>query len=207
MTDLDHKVATTDFEQFYLAWEPKVRVALFQAGFFGPDADELLQDIFLALLQGQYLEKYDPTIGSFSNYIWTQVRVRIWDRRRVFGKRGEKEMVVDPKDWIAGTSQDTGKYEEVLRIEYKQAIRAVYQELKTLPKTDTRNLAKLFAKIVEQVEVNGYVNRAELAKDLGISHQGVSIQIRSIVHSKAGKMLYEILSKMDLEESDESISG
>lgn len=179
----NHKTPTDSFEEFYLSWHPKVQIAVHQGGFYGPDADDLVEQIFADLLKGEYLQKFDVKKGSFTTYIWTQVKVRILDKKRFFGKRSGKE--VPELDNVESDSVlDTG----LLRAEYKQVVRAVHNDLSN---SKSQNLAALFVDIVRMIEEKGAFSQAELARQRGVPRQTISWQVQRLAKTKAVSHLHE----------------
>jgi RNA polymerase sigma factor (sigma-70 family) len=185
-----HTTPTTNFEEFYLAWEPKVKTAVYQAGFYGVYAEELFQDIFLELLKGDYLSKYESDKGTFANFIWGHVRVRILGRKRELGKQTQYEFVSDPiEDDEKSAIDDSG----MEMAELKSSLSSIYLDLKTLPATESKNLARLFKEIVSAIQSNGYFSQVELASKMGVSRQAISSQIRDLAKTRAMRQLYDSL--------------
>jgi len=184
-----HTIPTTNFEEFYKAWEPKVKVAIYNANFHGVYAEELSQDIFLDLYRGEYLSKYDSSKGTFANYIWGHIKVRILGRKKELGKLSEREIVNDPIENELSASIDDG----MLMADLKASLAAIYLDLESLPATESKNLARLFKEIVSSIQKNGYFSQAELATKMGVSRQAVSSQIRDLAKTRAARQLYDIL--------------
>jgi hypothetical protein len=192
-----HTIPTTDFDEFYESWHPKVQVALRQAGFFGESAEDLSQDIFGDLFRGDYLSKYDAARGTFATYIWGHVKVRILGRKRDFAKRGQREFVSDPIETKETTDRvilrQSSATDGAKMAELKTSLASVYQDLRTLPSTETKNLARLFKEIVSAIQSQGYFSQAELAAKLGYSRQAISSQIRDLAKTRAARELYDVL--------------
>jgi DNA-directed RNA polymerase specialized sigma24 family protein len=192
-----HTIPTTDFNSFYEAWNPKIQVALRQAGFFGDSAEDLSQDIFSDLFRGDYLSKYDSEKATFATYIWGHVQVRIRGRKRDFAKRGQREFVSDPIETKETTDRavlrQSSSTDGAKMAELKTSLASVYQDLRTLPSTETKNLARLFKEIVSSIQSEGSFSQAELAAKLGYSRQAISSQIRDLAKTRAARELYDIL--------------
>jgi len=181
--------ATTDFNKFYTEWEPVVTASVSRNGFSGYDAEDLVQDIFVALNQGDYLVKYDPNIATFSTYIWGQINVRILDRRRALWKKSNSESVSSDDFLFAVPVKESG-YSD---IDFDITVKLVYDELYKMPSTKTKNLAKLFFAIVDQIKTTGAFNQTVLAEDMGISRQAVSCQVRDLARTSVAQELKEAL--------------
>jgi len=196
-----HTIATTDFEQFFLSWEPKVQTALRQAGFFGVYAEELSQDIFLELFRGDYLAKYDSEKGTFANFIWGHIQVRILGRKRELAKRTQREFVSDPIETPETARSSIEKRSSAedsnVMAELKASLGAIYLDLQTLPATESKNLARLFKEIVSSIQSNGYFSQAELATKMGVSRQAISSQIRDLAKTRSARQLHDILKNSD----------
>ena len=193
-----HLEATTDFETFYLAWEPKVQTAVRQAGFHGIDGDDLVQDIFTHLHQGGYLAKFDPEATfngkktNFNTYIWGNIKVRILDRKRSLFTASQHEFVAEPVEVVK--DDDTMRDSGLINAELEAALESVYADLQHLPATESKDLARLFSDIVEAVRTEGKFSQADLAKKRGVSRQAISYQIRDLAKTKAAVHLYDILT-------------
>ena len=97
---LAHTQNTLDFGEFMETWTPKVRSAVYRAGFVQHHATDLMQDIFADLFKGGYLEKWDAEKGEFAPYIWSHIRFRIKGRKRDLWRRGSREVAeVAAKPW------------------------------------------------------------------------------------------------------------
>ena len=192
-----HTIPTTDFDEFYDAWHPKVQVALRQSGFFGDSAEDLSQDIFSDLFRGDYLSKYDSAKGTFATYIWGHVQVRIKGRKRDLAKRGQREFVNDIIENKETTDRallrQTSATDGTKMADLKASLASVYQDLRTLPSTETKNLARLFKEIVSSIQSEGHFSQAELAAKLGYSRQAISSQIRDLAKTRAARELYDVL--------------
>lgn len=187
---VQHTEATTDFDQFYEAWLPKVQTAVHQAGFRYDYAEELVQDIFAWLWEGKYLERFDPSIAKFSTFIWGIIRLRIMDRKRELWKRNQRETVTDLTDPMYDAPTVEVGIEET---ELTLALKSVYDDLKQLPATETKDLARLFQDIVTMIAEEGDATQSGIGKLRGYSRQAIGQQINSLSKTKEAQRLKEFL--------------
>ena len=188
------RTATTDFDLFYEEWGGPVRSAIFQAGFQQADAEDLHQDIFHDLFRGGYLAKYDPSIGAFSTYIWGHVKIRIRGRKRDFWRRGQREFSPALNEDGSDSMPDIPDESDGLAdTELSMLLDAVNSDLRHLPATESKDLARLFRDIVEQVVATGEFSQTDLAHKRGITRQAVSYQIRDLAKTSAMLRLRELL--------------
>lgn len=184
---LDHKTPTQDFSLFYEAWYPKVKVATIQAGFTDDDMDDLIADIFLDLYKGDLLKKFDPEKGSFCNYIWANVRIRIKARRYDLWQRSQREVIQDMQepDEDVYPNEPAVDDPELDNAELFATISLVAHQLEALPHTTTKNLARLFNDVVEQILTTGAFNCADVARKYGCTRQAISLQIKTLASTEA----------------------
>lgn len=189
---VSHLVATRDYEVFYQAWYPLVETAARNWGLLGQDAEDAIHDIFTDLMAGGYLERYDQDRAAFSTFIWSQVRPRLmtWNRKKV--RRETVTPAVDlfeseAADSIDGVDHLSDKELEVILVE-------VYQELKTLPATQTKDLARLFCDLHDQVEMEGKTSTRKLEGKYGIKHQAISAHVKELRKLPVIQSLRQVLS-------------
>jgi RNA polymerase sigma-70 factor (ECF subfamily) len=77
---------TSALDRFARAYEDPVSRYVRGRGFAGPDADDVVQEVFLRLLRGRVLEKADRERGRFRSLLLSVCRHVILDRQR---RRGE----------------------------------------------------------------------------------------------------------------------
>ena len=176
-TTSDHKVFTTDFSEFYLSWLPYVRTAVYGGGFQGADAEDLVADIFSELFIGRHLDKYDCEKAKFSTYIWSHVNFRIKGRRRQLWKLGQREFVADLTEGAHEPPMEDGNLDMA---EMASVIDAVSAELQQLPSTESKNLARLFSDIVEQIRTTGEFSQKLLAEKYNISRQSINNHVHDL---------------------------
>ena len=172
----NHKIHTLDYDVFYEAWYPQIRKAAYQIGLLGQEVEDAIHDIFTDLLAGRYLEKYDPGRAAFNTYIWSQVRGRLRTWRSKQGKRNSVEFagLHDSDEGYIQPLDDLGNVELVVML------KEVYRDLRQLPSTETKNLARLFSDLLMQVEQEGKTSTRKLEVGYGIKHQAISEQIKDL---------------------------
>lgn len=172
----NHKIHTLDYDVFYEAWYPQIRKAAYQIGLIGQDVEDAIHDIFTDLLAGHYLERYDPGRAAFNTYIWSQVRGRLRTWRSKQSKRNSVEFagLYDSDEGYIQPLDDIGNVELVVML------REVYRDLRQLPSTDTKDLARLFNDLLVQVEQEGKTSTRKLQVGYGIKHQAISEQIKDL---------------------------
>ncbi|GAI75163.1 unnamed protein product [marine sediment metagenome] len=174
---------TKDFTKFYNEWQPSVTAAVYQSGFKGFEAEDLVQDIFADLYAGGYLDKYDKDRAAFSTYIWGHVKVRISGRKRVLWKHNQREFVPKPLITNEGeeiTFEAPDPSDPFAETSLSITVDAISKELEALPATKSKNLARLFKDIVKMVQTEGEFSQTRLAQKYGISRQAVSYQIADL---------------------------
>ena len=186
--------ATTDFNEFAEEWTPRIRGVAASQGFRNADLDDATQSILTDLLAGDYLNKYDSKRGPFTTFIYGHIRIRLAGMRRAFWQRGQREVLTDVPN-----AQDLDKPDEVTEelfgvSEVNQVLAAMHRKLLKMPATQTKDLARLFAQMIEQVAKDGQVSHTEIARSHGYSRQAISQQISDLMSTSQMAELHESLS-------------
>lgn len=174
-----HLVATQDYTVFYESWQSYIETAAKNWGLTGQDVEDATHDIFESLLVGRYLEKYDPARAEFSTYIWSQVRFRLMSWKKSKARRENVTPAVDLFDSPDVMAQ--AEVEDSLGdMELEIVLGEVYQQLRQLPSTQTKDLARLFHDLHGQVEMEGKTSTRKLEGKYGIKHQAISEHVKEL---------------------------
>ena len=153
-----------------------------RSGFIGTDLDEIVADIFASLFMGEYLKKYRASRAKFATYIYGHIRVRILSAKRALVKRHMREIIAEPDEDSKPDTSITSDLEEATTIPaINQMLTEVYLQLSELPSTQTKNLARLFRELVEQVVLDGRISHTDIAKAHGYSRQAIGQQFADLM--------------------------
>ena len=185
---------TTNYDLFYANWEPRVRAMALRRGLRHEELDDCVAIIMSEFWAGDYLIKYDPTRAKFTTYIYSQIGVRITGYLSKLWKHGQREIANDELiSHVALTVADPS--DDLALTEITQALADVYKRLSENPPNRTKNLARLFQDIVEQLNTEGKVNYAEIAKKYGCSRQAISLQVKSLLKAEPVVELKKVLKQ------------
>lgn len=174
-----HLVATQDYTVFCEAWQSYIETAARNWGLSGQDVEDAVHDIFVGLLAGHYLEKYNPAKAEFSTYIWSQVRFRLMSWKKAKVRREYVTPALDLFDSLA-VAQREAEEDALGEMELEVVLGEVYQQLRQLPSTQTKDLARLFRDLHEQVEMEGKTSTRKLEGKYGIKHQAISEHVKEL---------------------------
>jgi hypothetical protein len=195
-----HAVPTLDYDEFFNDWGYKIRILARRQGFDGDMLEEVVQDIQVALFKGEYLEKYDPDMGDFDVYIFGNIRYFLLAARAKMFKRGQREVVVQDffdKDQ-SRRFEDQSDYIHV--IEVSETLTTIHASLTKYPATKTKDLARLFRDMIEQVRdgqtsPDGRVNLQAIADKYGYSKQAIHAQVKTLLGTNELKQLKSQLER------------
>jgi len=74
-------IAPRDYQEFVEQYQKQVNLTVRKHGFYGPEAEDLCQNIFLQFIEGDYLKVYDPGTSKFNTFLHRFIYVRIMGRR------------------------------------------------------------------------------------------------------------------------------
>lgn len=184
-----------NYADFVAEWSRPIRSMAVRSAFAGVDLEDVVENIIAELWMGDYLNAFDPALGSFSTYILGHARVRIAGAKRDFAKRGAREFIPvkrneDDAAFDAADSQEEQNTEWVLSVSWiNEALTETFTELNGLPKTKTKDLARLLSELVEQVAADGTCNHTAIAKKHGWSRQAISQQVGDLLRTPAMQAL------------------
>lgn len=103
------------WDRFVLLYTPLLYLWASRFGLDGPDADDLVQDVFTALVRDLPRFRYDPAL-RFRGWLWGVVRNKFRDRQRVAGVPTVDglESVPDPAETDPGTLVSEAEYRQHL---------------------------------------------------------------------------------------------
>jgi RNA polymerase sigma-70 factor, ECF subfamily len=78
---LRQPAAGPDWDRFVLLYTPLLYLWVNRLGVAGPDADDVVQDVFVALVQALPAFQYDAA-GRFRGWLWTVTRNKVRERTR-----------------------------------------------------------------------------------------------------------------------------
>lgn len=185
---------TCDFDEFFANWEPRVRVLAVRRGLRNEELEDCVMSIMGDFWKGRYLQRYDPKKGKFTTYVYGLIRFRLSGYLQRLWERSQCEVANDVLlEGAAGTLADPG--EEIRQTEIAQALAEVYERLTEYPATRTKNLARLFADVVEQLQTTGKVSYTDIARKYGYSRQAISQQMQDLLATEPMVQLAESLRR------------
>lgn len=112
-----------DWDRFVLIYTPLLYVWASRLGAYGPDADDLVQDVFAALVQALPQFQY-AAAGRFRGWLWTVVRNKARERARLAHR-----VVVTGTDLDAVPAADCDPADQIDEREYREYVTRRAMEL------------------------------------------------------------------------------
>jgi RNA polymerase sigma-70 factor (ECF subfamily) len=89
------KADSSAWGEFFSVYQPLLYAYIRQRGVSGPDADDVVQDVFAKLTGALARFEYDAERGRFRTWLWRVAHNALadWGRRRVIRDRAEQEWI------------------------------------------------------------------------------------------------------------------
>lgn len=116
------------WDRFVFLYTPLLYVWANRLGVAGPDADDLVQDVFAALVRDLPRFRYDPA-RRFRGWLWGVVRNKARDRRRAAATTpvGDLDAVPDPAEGDPGVLVGDQEYHRYLAGRAMELIRTDFE--------------------------------------------------------------------------------
>jgi len=184
----------SDYGEFYTEWLPKFKTAVWKFGFKGPDVDDIVHDLMLEFMTGvgpdglpgkPGLERYDPTKGAPSTFVWNFVQPRLLGRRKKARKMASREvpMMMDSVDGEEVEMDFADPINEVEDWESFEDAKGIYSKLSSAD--GDKKLAELFRAMVVQLSTSERIDKGELAEKFGVSKRRITSWIRELATKRA----------------------
>jgi RNA polymerase sigma factor (sigma-70 family) len=164
-------------------WRP-IFAFVCRRGYSVSDAQDLTQDFFLMVLEGQLLRRADPQRGKFRSYLLKALNDFLSDARdkRRAKKRGGEVQFVSWDDWMAEAPSRLSIAERTLEnlspeglFDLRWAVTVVERALRRLAEEcETHGRRRVFDALSDSLSAErADVHYVDLAKSLGVSEASV----------------------------------